>query len=143
MVFLGTPNLSTASLFVMPFSMCDRMSHFSFKFFVFSLRLTEIFVLATLRTKSRFFFHLRSKFLFWFKFKFIREFENENRICKCSRWREKMVQRTKKFVRYREKFEIEKLGKFQETKNFVWDREIFEIEGSLDRESPLYLLPKK
>ena len=54
-----------------------------------------------------------------------------------------MVQGTEKFVRYREKFEIEKLGKFQETENFVWDREIFEIEGSLDRESPLYLLPKK
>ena len=32
MVFLGTPNLSADSLFVMPFSMCDKMSHFPSKF---------------------------------------------------------------------------------------------------------------
>ena len=42
-MFLGTPNVLAASLFVMPFSMCDRMSHFSFKVFVFSLRLTFVF----------------------------------------------------------------------------------------------------
>ena len=61
MVFLGTHNLSATSLFVMPFSMRARMSHFSFKVFLFSL----CFV----------FFHLRSKFLFWFKFEFILKFE--------------------------------------------------------------------
>ena len=64
MVFLGTPNLSAASLSIMPFSMCDRMSHFSFKVFVSSLRLEDIFVSTTLRTTNRLFFHLRSKFLF-------------------------------------------------------------------------------
>ena len=42
-VFSGTPNLSVASLFVMLFSMCDRMSHFTFKVFLFSLYLTFLF----------------------------------------------------------------------------------------------------
>ena len=52
MVFLGTPNLSAPTLFVMPFSMCDSMSQFPFKVFVSSLRLTEFFVLAALIKKT-------------------------------------------------------------------------------------------
>ena len=41
MVFLGTQNLSAASLFVMSFSMCHKVSHFSSIVFVFSLRLNK------------------------------------------------------------------------------------------------------
>ena len=61
-----------------------------------------------------------------------------------------MIQETRKFVRYREKFEIEKfeiekgyavlLGKISRDQAIAQDREIFEIEGSRDRKSPLYLL---
>ena len=56
--------LSATSLFVMSFSMCDRISHFSFKLFVFSLRLTEIFVLTTLKTRNRYFFIYSRNFCF-------------------------------------------------------------------------------
>ena len=59
-----------------------------------------------------------------------------------------MVQGTRKFVRCREQFEIEKfeieegyaffLGKISRDQTFVRDRKTFEIEGSRDRESPPY-----
>ena len=56
-----------------------------------------------------------------------------------------MVQGTGKFVRYREKFEIEKFEIEKGYAVFFWkisgdrdrDREIFEIEGNRDRESQL------
>ena len=61
--------------------------------------------------------------------------------------RDKMVQGTGKFVRCREKFEIEKFeiekgyavfsGEISRDRDFFRDREVFEREGSRDRESPL------
>ena len=72
MVFLGTSNLLAASLSVMPYSMYDRMSHFSFKVFVSSLRLKDIFVSTTLRTTSRLFFSFTVKFLVLIQIRFLK-----------------------------------------------------------------------
>ena len=141
--FIGCLYICPAFLYVW------RNAHFSFKVFIFSLRLTDIFVLTTLRTKNRFFFIYGPNFCFgsnsnlfgnskmkfenvnvgdierkWFKGP-----ENLFDIGKSSRQRSS---KQRKAIQC-------SLGKFQGTEHFVWDREIFEIEGSRDRQSPLYV----
>ena len=56
MVFSGTPNLLVASLFVIPFSMCDKMSHFTFKSFRIHLTFDKNFCFDDTENKKTVFF---------------------------------------------------------------------------------------
>ena len=68
MVFLGTPNLLAASLIAIPFSMCDRMSHFSFvhTFPSFCIQLTfdRYFCFDDTENKKQIFFNYGRNFCF-------------------------------------------------------------------------------
>ena len=149
MLFFGTPNLSAASLFFMPFSMCHRMSHFSFKIFVFSLRLTDIFVLTTLRTKNRFFFLDGRNFFFDSNSNLFRNSEMKFEYVNVRDRERKWLKEPKNFFdrgnssRQRSSKQRKAMhcswGKLQGTEHFVRDRGIFEIEGSQDKKSPPYM----
>ena len=83
-VFRHTKFIDCLFIFVTPFSMCDRMSHFSLEVFVFSLLLTDIFVLTTLRTRNNFFSFTVETFVL-IQIRIYSGTRNEIRICKCSR----------------------------------------------------------
>ena len=65
MVFLGTPNLLAASLFVMPFFMCDRMSHFFFQSFRIQLTFGRHFCFDDTDNKKQIFFIYGQTFCFY------------------------------------------------------------------------------
>ena len=75
MVFLGTPNLLTASLFLSHLSLCVTECHTFPSKFSYSAYFWQTFLFWRHWEQETIFFHLRSKLLFWFKFVFIRELE--------------------------------------------------------------------